>query len=144
MGTITWTPSASHVRDQPYFIHVTVKDNACPVRGSVIQTFAVRVSATGGVTGQKELMAAASTFSAFPNPFTDDLHFKLNLKTKAESIKIYNVLGQQIDQINLTNVLTGEQNLAWKNAGKYAAGTYVAKLVSGNNTVQTLKFTKLQ
>src|SRR5688572_25983052 len=142
--TVNWTPTANHVRAHTYYFHVTVQDNACPVKGYSTHTYGVRVSATGGVTSVNEISVAANGFNVFPNPYTNDLHFKLNLKTKAESIKIYNVLGQQIDQISLKNAQAGEQNLAWKNAGKYAAGSYVAKLVSADKTVQTLKFTKLQ
>ena len=142
--TVNWTPTANHVSGRTYYFHVTVQDNACPVKGYSTHTYGVRVSATGGVTSVNEISVAGNGFSVFPNPYTNDLHFKLNLKTKAESIKIYNVLGQQIDQITLKSAQNGEQNLAWKNAGKYAAGTYVAKLVSSDKTVQTLKFTKLQ
>ena len=32
-GTITWIPTAAHVRDQIYYFHVLVSDNACPVKG---------------------------------------------------------------------------------------------------------------
>ncbi len=113
------------------------------LRGVHVETVAVRVSATGGVTGTKDELAT-EIFSAYPNPFSEELTFRINLKTKAESIVIYNLLGQQVDKISLTNIGVGEQRLQWQNAGKYAAGTYVAKLVSGDKAVQTIKFTKLQ
>ncbi len=141
-GTLTWTPTAAHVRWQPYYFQIMVRDEF-NLRGVHVETVAVRVSATGGVTGTKDELAKAG-FMAYPNPFSSDLNFRLNLKTKAESIIIYNLLGQQVDKISLTNIGVGEQQLQWPNAGKYAAGTYVAKLVSGDKTVQTIKFTKLQ
>ncbi len=142
-GAITWTPTAAQVRWQPYYFQILVRDNANPLRGLHSETIVVRVSATGGVTGTKELPAEAR-FTAYPNPFSSELNFRFNLKTKAESIVIYNLLGQQVDRISLANIGIGEQQLQWQKAGKYAAGTYVAKLVSADKTIQTLKFTKLQ
>ncbi len=143
-GTISWTPSASHVRDQPYYFHVTVTDNACPLKGVQVHTFGVKVSATGGVTGVKDHHESSPVFSAYPNPFTDEIYFKFSLKTKAESIVIFNLLGRQVDQISLSNAGLGNQTIPWKNAGKFAAGIYVAKIKSADNSVETLKFTKLQ
>src|SRR5690606_34081915 len=32
-ATLTWTPSASHARDQIYYFRVTVTDDACPLKG---------------------------------------------------------------------------------------------------------------
>ena len=119
------------------------RDDASILRGVHIETFAIRVSHTGSVTNTPEAFRE-ETFVAYPNPFSEQLHFKLNLHTKAESLKIYNLLGQQIDEIKLQHSGLGEQHLQWKNAGKYAAGTYVAKLISQDKKVQILKFTKLQ
>ncbi len=141
-GTITWTPTAAQVRWQPYYFQILVRDNASSLRGVHVETIAVRVIATGGVTGTKDELATEN-FTAYPNPFSSELNFRLNLKTKAESIVIYNLLGQQVDRIPLATIGVGEQKLQWQNAGKYAAGTYVAKLVLGDKAVQTIKFTKL-
>ncbi|MFC5271866.1 T9SS type A sorting domain-containing protein [Adhaeribacter terreus] len=143
-GTLVWIPTAADVSNQIYYFRITVKDNACPVRGVQVQTFGVRVSNTGGVTGTKETVVANTNFTAYPNPFTSQVNFKFNLNTKAEKIVICNVLGQQVDQISLLKSTTGEQRIQWANAGKHAAGIYIAKLVSTDKTVQTLKFTKVQ
>ncbi len=143
-GTVTWTPTAAHVRSLPYYFHITVKDNACPAKGFQVHTFGVKVSASGGVTGTSASRPEASVFTAYPNPFSQEITFKMNLKNRAESIVIYNLLGQQVDRISLTQVAAGEQNIQWLNAGKFAAGTYVAKLINQDKTIETLKFTKLQ
>ncbi|HSI90132.1 MAG TPA: T9SS type A sorting domain-containing protein, partial [Adhaeribacter sp.] len=68
--------------------------------------------------------------------------FKIIQNTKAESILIYNLLGQQIDQINLQNAAKGQQEISWEKAGGFARGTYLARLISDGKTVQVLKFTK--
>jgi hypothetical protein len=143
-GTLVWIPTANDVSNQIYYFRVTVRDNACPVRGAQVQTFGVRVSNTGGVTGTNESLAANTSFMAYPNPFSSQVSFKFNLTTKAEKIVICNVLGQQVDQITIQKTATGEQHVRWENAGKHAAGIYVAKLLGAGKTMQTLKFTKLQ
>jgi hypothetical protein len=143
VGAITWTPTAAHVRWQPYYFQVMLRDDANPLRGVWLETFAVKVSSTGGVTSTPEAFSHAS-FTAFPNPFSEELIFTLNQTGKAESILIYNLLGQQIDKIQLKTLGLGEQKVQWQNAGKHAAGTYVARLISADKSVQALKFTKLQ
>ncbi|MBK0403984.1 T9SS type A sorting domain-containing protein [Adhaeribacter sp. BT258] len=142
-GSVTWTATASDVRDQPYYFNVVLKDNVSPMRGYHERTIGVRVRQNGNVTGIKKAFAANANFTAYPNPFTDKISFKFNQQVKAESIIIYNVLGRQVDQIEISKTASGEQHLQWENAGKHAAGIYVAKLVSADKTVQTLKFTKL-
>lgn len=143
VGTITWTPTAAHVRWQPYFFQVMFRDDANPVRGVRVETFAVRVSASGGVTGiAKE--QTVTNFTAFPNPFSDELTFSLNLNTEAEVIQIYNLLGQKVDEISLKTVGLGEQKVRWSGVAKFSAGSYLARLVSAGNAIQTLKFTKVQ
>ena len=83
-------------------------------------------------------------FTAFPNPFSDELNFNLDLTTKAENIVIYDLLGQKVDVISLKTLGLGAQKVKWQNAGKHAAGAYIARLISADKTVQTLKFTKVQ
>ena len=143
-GTITWTPPASAVRGQVYYFHVTVQDNACPVKGVQTHTFGVRVSATGGVTGTKEV-SSLPRFVAYPNPFSETVSFKVNIsKNAAQKLVIYNVLGQEVDKIDLSGLGSGEQTVIWNKASKQAKGQYVAKLVSNQKEVQTIQFSKLQ
>lgn len=141
-GTLTWTPTAGHVRRNLYYFRVNLKDNFCLTRGIHNQTFALRVSNPQNPTGTKASVDANYGFSAYPNPFNRELHFKF--QAKAESLIIYNLLGQEIDRISVENNGPGEQRLQWKSAGNFAAGTYVAKLTLKDKTVQALKFTKIQ
>ncbi|MBK0403986.1 T9SS type A sorting domain-containing protein [Adhaeribacter sp. BT258] len=143
-GTISWTPTAADVRDQPYYFQVQLRDNANPLRGVHTETFAVRVSHTGGVTGTTDALIFNANFTAYPNPFTDKISFKFNQQAKAESIMIFNLLGQQVDQITISKTASGTQEIKWETSGKHAAGLYVAKLISEGKTLQTLKFTKVQ
>jgi gliding motility-associated-like protein len=44
VGTFNWTPSSSDARDQPYTFTVTVKDDACPLRGFQTYSYSIYVS----------------------------------------------------------------------------------------------------
>jgi hypothetical protein len=139
-GTITWTAAAPNC--QVKWFYLTVKDDFCPVTGKQTYLVGVKVGNTGTALGNTEDRTAAGKFVAYPNPFTSELQFRFELKEKADAIFIYNLLGQQVDQIPLNQVGTGEQHISWGNAGKHAAGTYLARLVSGGKASQTVRFTK--
>ena len=137
------TTKIGSVRRETLFQVFEYNSNLDPVIAPVSpnQPAQLRFSTATGTNG---LVSGISELRAFPNPFKDELTFNLNLQTKAESIIIYNLLGQQVDEIPLKTLGLGEQKVQWQNAGKHAAGTYVAKLISLEKTIQTLKFTKIQ
>ena len=140
-GTVTF--QVPHLQqDQLLFVPVTIKDNACPVRGVTSQVYIFKVLANS--LGINKVLPSHAGFSAYPNPFSETVHFKLNAGIKAQTILIYNLLGQRIDEIQLKTVGSGEQKVQWQNASKHTAGIYIAKLVSKDKTIQNLKFTKLQ
>ena len=124
---------------QVFYNNTNLNPATAPVSGNQPAQFR-----TANLTGTSETELTSATLTAFPNPFTDELTFSLNLTSKAESIIIYNLLGQQVDEISVKTLGLGAQKIKWQNAGKHAAGTYVAKLISRDKKVQTLKFTKLQ
>jgi hypothetical protein len=143
-GTLTWTPGPGHVRNQPYYFSVRLKDNACPVAGTKIKTYGVKVSNTGAVTGLAKDKAENALFLAYPNPFSQEVSFKFNRNNAPQTIEIYNALGRKIDQIAVTGPAAGNQNVKWTNASTFAAGTYIARLIGASGSVQTVKFSKLQ
>ncbi len=136
---ISWTPTAAHVNSQPYNFTVTYQDNA-PVPNQYTYTVKVRVA---HVLGLKEEAKSETGFAAYPNPFTETVSFKLNPGAKAQSILIYNLLGQQIDEIRLHSG-NHQNQISWVKARQFAKGTYVARLIAEDKVVETLKFTKLQ
>lgn len=141
-ATITWTPSATDVRNAPYQFTVRIADNACPIKGYSTRTFAARVSNSGSVTGTKKEKVAPENLVVYPNPFQNEVSFRFNVaSSKTQTVIIYNALGQKVDQLEL-NAQAGN-DVKWKNAAKFAAGQYIAKLVNGKAVLQTVKFTKL-
>lgn len=140
-GTLTWTPTASQVSRNAYHFRIWVRDNAQPFAARQVQTFTLYVR-NSGVTGTKAALTTGQ-FSAFPNPFTNQISFRLPTSVKAQEIRIFNVLGQELDQLNVAPAQQ-EKALPWVNAAKYPAGTYVARLVAPDKSVQVIKFIKQQ
>lgn len=124
------------------YITMEVSDNNCPVKGTTTAVVGIRISNQGTPTGIKA-GATDLQFSVFPNPFRSELTFRFNLLQKAESLVICNLLGQEVDRIPLKNYAPGKQEVRWGNAGQCAAGTYVARLITEDHSVETVKFTKL-
>ena len=143
-GKITWLATTYTNCDKVRYVRFKLSDNACPIVGKEDLILGVRVVKANTPLAIKENSAEATSFTAFPNPFTDQITFRFTQVAKAESILIYNLLGQQIDEIQLKTVGFGEQKVPWQNATKHAPGTYVARLITKDKTIQTLKFTKLQ
>ncbi|HSI90131.1 MAG TPA: T9SS type A sorting domain-containing protein [Adhaeribacter sp.] len=137
---ISWTPAVADVRVAPYQFNVTIQDSRKPT--GALYHYSIKIRVTNTLAVKDDL--SQPVFTAYPNPFTDNLTFRFEQSAQAKSLIIYNLLGQQIDQISVNQLSAGSQEISWQNAGKYPAGTYVAKLISGNDKVQTLKFTKVQ
>lgn len=144
-GTISWTPTASHARSQIYYFHVSVEDNACPVKGVHTQTFGVRVQAPASVAGLEKELDRNINFTAFPNPFSAKISFKINCKKPeaGQEIRIYNALGRQIHRISLPESFSGTREITWEKSAGLAKGLYMARLFSAGQPVRTLKFSKL-
>ena len=140
-GIINWqTPVVT--KNKVVYFEVSVKDNACPVQGVNTQVFGVELVAN--ITGVKDQLQNDAGFVAFPNPFTNEVYFKWKQASKNGQIIIYNLLGQQLDQLSIDKISAVDGQIHWHKAADFPSGTYVAKLISENKTLQTLKFTKLQ
>ena len=135
---INWTPTIADAAPQPYIFTVMLQDRNNAL-AQYPYTIRIRVSTAGGITGKKEETKMPASFSAFPNPFTEEINFKINRRPGTETIIIYNALGQEIDRIALKTTNEGNQIVRWLRAAKYPSGTYMAKLFDG----QTLRFNKL-
>ena len=139
--TVTYTFKTRPVSsDQLYFFTVSVFDNACPVRGITTQVYGFKVLANP--LGQKEPLVLKENFTAYPNPFSEAVTFRTQAKGSNPKIIIYNLLGQQIDEVAIKTSGEIAGDIPWQNAAKFPGGTYVAKLISEGRTVQILKFIK--
>ena len=141
-GQLTWTPTAAHVREEPYFFNVTAIDDACPYRGSTTQPYAYRVR---NVSAIKLNRIASQLFTVYPNPATDQIAFRfLDVKPAKACLYIYNPLGQEIDNVTVPETQKEGQEVKWEKANQFPAGNYLVKFISPNGATQTQKFAKLQ
>lgn len=67
-----------------------------------------------GVTGINETQKDDFKFTAFPNPFQDDLNFRVNPTAGAQEIVIYNLQGKVVDSRMLA-AGSGEQEVKLRN-----------------------------
>ncbi len=78
----------------------------------------------------------------FPNPFKNTTTFRYRVRVGSKvGIHIYDINGKLLQTILNENLQPGEYQIDW-NATKLAAGTYIAKITSGNSILQTVKLTK--
>ncbi len=78
----------------------------------------------------------------FPNPFKNSTTFRYRVRVGSKvGIHIYDINGKLLQTILNENLQPGEYQIDW-NATKLAAGTYIAKITSGNSILQTVKLTK--
>ena len=83
----------------------------------------------GGMTG-------TGLMRAYPNPFSSEIHFEINVRSLRElTIQIYNVKGQLIE-----NVDVHDSDVTW-NAGENASGSYFCKLMHKNEVLEVTKVT---
>jgi hypothetical protein len=81
-----------------------------------------------------------------PNPFTGETIISFNLNTEnAENteVEIYNVKGQLVKQLGITNCELGSNQIIW-DASKFASGIYFYKLVVDGKPVDTKKMILLK
>jgi hypothetical protein len=70
----------------------------------------------------------------YPNPFNPTTNIKFDLpKDSHVSIKVYNMIGQEIADLINGDFAAGYQSVTF-DASRFASGTYIYRLVSGNFT----------
>ncbi|UCF64821.1 MAG: T9SS type A sorting domain-containing protein, partial [bacterium] len=68
-----------------------------------------------------------------PNPFNPETHIKFNIPVESKvSIKIYNILGQEIIELTSGNRIPGFYEIVWegknKNHQSVASGMYIYQI----------------
>jgi hypothetical protein len=104
-----------------------------------------RLTDAGGTTDVKQISEnIPSDFNLmqnYPNPFNPVTNIEFSVSKQAKiSIKIYNVLGQEIMTLVNDNFNPGIYNVKM-NSGKLSSGIYYYTMLSENNIIKTLKLT---
>jgi hypothetical protein len=75
---------------------------------------------------------------AYPNPFNPRTNIQFTIpKSEFLTLKIYNLLGQEVETLVSENLAAGEYKSTW-DASDFASGIYYYKIVAGSN-IQTHK-----
>jgi hypothetical protein len=78
-------------------------------------------------------------YQNYPNPFNPTTTISFNLsKTSEVSLKIYNLLGEEVTTLLSASLLSGFQSVEWdgrdNNGHRVASGTYIYRLQAGGFT----------
>ena len=96
-------------------------------------------------TDNDMIESLSNNISNYPNPFNPSTTISFNLaqKSKDTKIVIYNLKGQKIREIDVTNCKEGENKITWNgkndNNKKVTSGVYLYQLKQNGETVATKK-----
>jgi phosphatidylserine/phosphatidylglycerophosphate/cardiolipin synthase-like enzyme len=139
-GSYNFSNAASYDNDENVVI---IYDSL--IANQYYQDFVKRLTDAGGTTDVKQISEnIPSDFNLmqnYPNPFNPVTNIEFSVSKQAKiSIKIYNVLGQEIMTLVNDNFNPGIYNVKM-NSGKLSSGIYYYTMLSENNIIKTLKLT---
>ena len=93
----------------------------------------VMVSSSSGKEVSVNMVNKFTLNGNYPNPFNPETTISYSLDADSEvRLGIYNVSGQQIDELIHTNQNAGNYKVNW-NASNHTSGMYIVKLSNGTN-----------
>lgn len=93
----------------------------------------VNVVLGSGGNGTPEIPRKTGFHRNFPNPFNPSTYLEYYLETNADvAFKVYNLKGQLVDEINLSNVSSGTHRYKWE--PKLDSGIYLVKFIAAGQT----------
>ncbi|MEO6167773.1 MAG: T9SS type A sorting domain-containing protein, partial [Chitinophagales bacterium] len=99
-----------------------------------IGTYGRGVYRTGSLVGINEAPAVINNMMLFPNPVQDQATLRISLaKGSPVEIRIYNLSGELVQQIQQKNLTAGENTINI-NTGKLNSGTYIVNAKSGTSS----------
>ncbi|HEY5124462.1 MAG TPA: phospholipase D-like domain-containing protein [Ignavibacteria bacterium] len=139
-GSYNFSNAASYDNDENV---VMIYDSL--IANQYYQDFVKRLTDAGGTIDVKRISEIIpSDFNLmqnYPNPFNPVTNIEFSVSKQAKiSIKIYNVLGQEIMTLVNDNFNPGIYNVKM-NSDKLSSGIYYYTMLSENNIIKTLKLT---
>lgn len=138
---------AENLEDGEYFWRVRSKANGEVSEFSSAKNFKVGNSITS-VEDKEIVPTEYSLDQNYPNPFNPNTTISYSLpEASYVTIKIYNMLGQEVKTLLQKEVTAGKHNVVWNGENDYGvkvtSGTYIYRIVSGD-FVQTHKMVLLK
>lgn len=126
---LTFTPPLG-LPNGLYRVAVTAEDNACPIKGLDSQVITFRVTGTALATRTEAPLAVA----AFPNPFTNQVQFRL-ATPGVQTLTIYDYLGRAVATVRSL----ADGTVRWQPAPELPAGFYQARTAGSSQSVRLLR-----
>jgi len=91
-------------------------------------------------SAEDELPKPEITLSNFPNPFNPEttISFSVTQNSDFVTLNIYNIKGQKVDQLEITNYELGINEVTW-NAERFASGIYLYQLKVDGKAIASKK-----
>ncbi|MFA6979901.1 MAG: cohesin domain-containing protein [Ignavibacteriaceae bacterium] len=120
-----------------------VDENSSQHKISDLNDCKIKVSPTGISDEPNSQPSDFSLYQNFPNPFNPStkIRYEIPIENKV-TIKVYDILGTEIETLFDGNKLPGVYTLDW-NAGKHASGIYFYRIIAGS-FIQTKKMILLK
>jgi hypothetical protein len=99
-ATLSWTPSSAYISDIPYVFTVMVRDDACPVNGSMTRAYQILVKPWPEDVKEIE----EEVLQVYPNPAHHELLVKLDQSRVVESVLLINSAGEVVLQKSETKL----------------------------------------
>ena len=133
-AVITWTPSTSEVRTEPYLIVLRLMD------GTYMFDETIFVQVDGAVDVEKH--DAENIGSVFPNPVNNILHLPIELNNSGDvSVKIYDLYGKLV--LEREDYFSEGDHLVLIPA-ELSNGNYILSVDQNNNRIGTQNFTVIK
>ncbi len=129
---INWTVSTSIAVDSSYKIKVSgIEDPA--VFGMSNSTFNI-LSNLNGVADNNVKLNSFDLYQNYPNPFNPSTLIKYSVPEESRvTIKIFNIIGQQVAELVNTLKRPGSYRVKW-NASNYSSGVYFYSIKAAGNS----------
>ena len=108
------------------------------VDGGSLKFYRIGISTSVESTNDNILPVAFHLGRPYPNPYNTQLSIPIDIARKTNlKVEIYNILGQQVEQIFNDRVPPGKMLLSW-NSARFPSGIYFIRAQTGTQ-IQTAK-----
>lgn len=125
-------------KNKPAYLKNGVKVNFVPFKPEVDKIFG-NTSTIPISVKEPEILSddkILNNVKVYPNPVTDQLNLTYMINKDANvTIKVMDVLGNEIATLYSEHITAGNQNHSFNIASKLSSGFYFVRLVAGNETV---------
>jgi len=147
-STVLYPLKVNLEHNQKYWWKLKAFDGLFSSDWSTVQTFTVDTTIAVGIEEEKELPTTFKLYHNYPNPFNPYTTIRFDIpKFSNVSLKIYNILGQEVKTLVSGKLAPGEYKILWDGRNDYgirvSSGMYFYRIIAGK-FIQTKKMVLLK